>query len=502
MTIEVGRCLWPYLDALSETLPEAGDRPVLEKAGWLRPYEYRVLSGPLAVRGRVYPNRLQVRGEREELRGLSGRQAVDFATGRTTCWILRSQRRDAVLANLSVQEPLQVLQDTTAAAMLRFDAAREAMTEARRRLSELSQEHPTLVRRARRRLGGSKILEVLRDLILEGAVPQDLAWAVDRLAATPLINASAQRCAERLREEMKQALSQPLLIQGRLRCLHLEPSFQQWLYCRYVRHREVDLGDLELIDLLGALSEAAGGSRARGELPALLCLSSLRPALSGLLRPFHPKLRVLKPGEVDPRALLLAQGLLPPRGRKSRWLTSLRFWGLPRQERAALGAELELYEKLCREDRLRGEAAVNRLEAPAPPPPLLPALTARQKAAVFLLECPTWMLREVLSRLGREQIAALGREMTRLGRHSPGLRDEVLREFPAVDEPRDLGALVQLIGRLLDAPHPDHALADAALCLGALGSATCGKVLASMVEYCRRFMGGWVSGLGWWLKAH
>ncbi|MBI3929048.1 MAG: FHIPEP family type III secretion protein [Armatimonadetes bacterium] len=488
MTIEVGRCLWPYLDALNETLPELCARshesqPLLEKAGWLRPYEYRVLSGPLAVRGRVYPNRLQAVGERDEVRGLSGRQAVDFASGGAACWILRGQRGDAVRSRLSVQEPLEVLRDILEAAMRRHAGARDALVEARRKLSELSLEHPTLVRRARRRLGGSKILEVLRDLSLEGAMPHDLAWAVDRLAATPHTGASAQRCAERLREEMKQTFSNSLVVNGRIRCLHLEPSFQQWLYCRCVRHREVDLADRELIDLLGALVESVGPSRAGGKPAALLCVPSLRPALSALLRPFYRKLRVLKPSEVDPRTRLKIERLLPRPGRKSRWLTSLRFWSLPRQERAVLRDELELYERTFRDGPREEPAESSPPALPIQPRRLVfPALTARQKAAVFLLECPTWMLREILSRLDAEQIAALGREMTRLGRHCPGLRDEVLREFPSLVEPVNLAAVVQFVQRLLDLPHPYHALTDAALCLCALGSVPCQRVLPRIFD--------------------
>lgn len=501
--VELGRSLAAEADSLCRAAEGLCDRlhaefgallipPVFLEAPWLRGQEYRILYGDSEeTGGRAYPGRLQALGEADRLRGLAGRRDTEPMFGQPCVWIPRRETSVARAIGVDVAEVADVVTSHLELAMrhhLLRQAARDRVEE---RLAEVERCHPTLLGRVARRVGREQLHQVLHRLAGDGIPLGDLRFVLERLAAHPCRSTTPDGCAERLRVELKEAVCRPLARQGKLACITLHPDYQAWLFTWQQQGADRRAGEPWLTHLARSIREAMQKLERAGEKPALLCIPSVRPVLARVLGLPLPGLRVLKTAELDPTLQLLDRVRIDAPGwrmQASRWIGYAMLGG---DDRRQLKSELEEYQRCLRRRTLPLRPGLE----PVPPkavrrPRTLPGETRRtqltplQKAAVLLLECPTWVLREVLSRLQPAEISRLGREMTRMGRQSPILREQVLKELPGgAKGALELGQLMaHLRGLLEQASRPETVLTELGLCLSVLPDASyhavAGKVFA------------------------
>jgi hypothetical protein len=489
--IELGSALAGHLDLLIEaaegllgrlTRETGRDFPTISflVAPWLRACEYRILYGDKdELLGRVYPGRLLATGDPGRLRGLPGRRDYDPVSGQMGLWIPRGEGAVARAVGLPVTDPWEVFSGHLEQALRQHYSHLLALDYARERLREVQSTHPSLVHRASRRIGEANLLEVLRRLAVEGVSLADLSPVLEKLAGLSPRLADLASCTERMRGDLKEAVCRPLSRQGKLSCITLDREYQGWLARWMVRSPIQRARDPWIRHLVEALRESSQRLQRAGEIPVLLCIPSLRAGLGRLLSLPLPELRVLKTDELDPALQVLDR----VRIRVPSWLMQAsRVVGsllMPSAARRKLAAELEEYQACLRRRSLPPRPGL--AESLRPPPARRPALpessrrallSPREKAAILLLECPTWLLREVLSRLSPAEVSLLSREMSRLGLRSPQQREQVLRELPGRGRVQPTAEeILALLRRLLEeTPAPETALSELALCLSLLGS--------------------------------
>lgn len=485
--VELGRALVADADTFCRAAEALCDRlqaeagalvpPVFLEAPHLRPHEYRILYGEEEESGgRAWPGRFQAMGTADRLRGLAGKRDTEPFFGQPCVWIPGRETSVARAIGVDLADAAEVITAHLERAMRCHLARRAASERVEELLAEVARCHPSLLGRVARRIGREHLHQVLHRLAGDRIPLGDLRILLERLAANPCRTTSVDGCAERLRVDLKESVCRPLARHGKLTCLTLAPDYQAWLFTWMRNGADRRTGEPWLTHLARGLREGMLRLERAGEKPALLCIPSLRPVLARVLGLALPDLPVLKTAELDPTLQLLDRVRIASPGwrmQASRWLGYLTLGG---EERRQLRSELEDYERCLRRRTLPLRPALEppsgkAVRRPGSLPPERRAhLTPLQKAAVLLLECPTWVLRELLSRLQPEEISRLGREMTRMGRQSHALRDEVLKELPGgAKGALELGQLLAHLRALLEeASRPETVLSELGLCLSLL----------------------------------
>ncbi len=488
--VELGCALAAEAAPLQSAARSLGDRllaesgtelpsPVFVEAPWLRDHEYRIHFGDgQETGGRAWPGRLQALGDPEHLRGLAGRRDSEPLFGHPCVWIPRREASVARAIGLELAEVSEVIADHLERAM-RFELTRQAAGDrVQELLRQVEGSHPSLVARASRRLGREHLQQVLSRLASDGLPSGALRQALERLTLQPSRSGTVEGHAERLRVDLNESLCRPLARQGKLACITLDSDVQAWLFMWLSRGANPRDGERFLSHMARRLREGLVELEQTGQSPALLCLPSLRAALARALSLPLPGLRILKTEEMDPTLQVLDRIRIHSPGWQTRaglWF-SMAFLGGDRKRQ--LRTELEEYERCLRRRALPPPTARDAASGKTRRRPRLPAaaegrnihLTPLQKAAVLLLECPTWVLRELLSRMQPTEISRLSREMIRMGPHSQSLRDRVLGELRGgAGSPLELGQLLAFLNaQMHQASRPETVISELGLCLAVL----------------------------------
>lgn len=447
-------------EALAQRLAHECQAPVpppeAVEATWLKPNTYRILAGgALRAVGTAYPGRLLAVGD---LRGLKGIADLDPIRALPAAWIDRRQRASAERRGALLSEPADLVLRHVERTLRQVLNERVHMNRVFHQVARLANRNPNLVQRATRRVGREVLLVSLASLESEAIVCRDLAPLLDRVASAAPLRCTALECVEWLRSRLRSQISSEYAQQGVLECVTLEPELQQWLWCRAWQGR-LSLLDSPVRRILACLRE-------QGRPVTLLVLPYLRPILSALLRPYLDGLRVLKTDELEPGTQLSVLASVPLGAR--RWQLPWQLWRQGKLRRKVLREQLDDYARLSRAGT--GPDPVVRPEAPEPEVAVPLRLSGSQTAAVFLLECPTWLLREVLTRLPAREVHRLAQEMSRMGRQSLLYRDQVLEGFPGLNaDHSDPVAITAHLRRLLTGSVAGP-VRELAICLLALGT--------------------------------
>jgi len=451
--------------------------PAFVEAPWLRAHEYRIRFGDGQVSaGRAWPGRVRATGPSERLKSLVGIRDSEPFFGAPCTWLSPPEASLARAVGLDLTDPAQVVAEHLERVWRVVLHDQVALQRVEDLLGELAQSQPALVSRAGRRIGREPLRRILGNLVGEGLSRSGFRQALESLATQSPGAGGIQEVTERLRVEVGDWLCRPLARRETLPCLTLDPDLQAWLFTWVARGANARRGEGWLSRLARRLREDLSEFEAGGSAPALLVLPSLRPTLARALKPALPRLRVLKTSEVDPtlQVLDLARVRIPDwRMQASRWLGSAFLGGALRHQ---LKSELEDYDRCLQRRAIsmlhRSQARSRGTARRARPsrPPAQTVLTPLQKAAVLMLECPTWVLRELISKLNPTEINRLGREMIRMGPHCRVFRDQVLQELPGgARGALELGQLLShLRGLLQEAARPETVLSELALCLSLL----------------------------------
>ncbi len=483
--------------------------PIFVEAPWLRSHEYRIHFGDRQqTAGRAWPGRLRALGDPARLRRLTGRRDTEPFFGDPCVWIPPRQAAVARALGLLVADADQVIADHLERT-LRYESTRQAAGDrVRALLRQVEDTQPSLVARASRRLGREHLQQVLSRLASDGLPSGALRHALERLTLQPTRSGTVENHAERLRIDLNRSLCHPLAHQGTLACITLDSEVQTGLFLWLTRGEDPREGERFLTHLASRLREGLDEIELAGQSPALLCLPSLRAALARGLGLALPGLRILKTEEMDPTLQLLDRFRIRTPG----WPARAGLWFglalLGADRRRQLRLELEEYERCLRRRALplptSGEgpaASPPRRNRPTPSEGRPPSLTPLQKAAVLLLECPTWVLRELLSRLQPTEVSRLSREMIRLGPRSQALRGRVLGELRGDTRgPLELRQLLDFLKvQMRLACQPETVISELGLCLAVLPAPlyheVAGRVFAWLRMACAEDLRAELAGL-------
>jgi hypothetical protein len=505
LRVELGQGLATRIQDLQAEVEALGNRlltdfpaplvpPAFVAAPWLRAHEFGIALGDRQVSaGRAWPGRVRATGPSRMLKGLVGIRDADPFFGDPCTWLSPPEAPLARAAGLDLTGPAQVIAEHLERVWRVVLQEQAALQRVEDLLGELAQSHPALVSRAGRRIGREALRQILGNLAGEGLSRSVLRGVLESLATQALGAGGVEDLTERLRVEVGDWLCRPVTRRETLPCLTLAPDLQAWLFTWVARGANPRRGEGWLSHLARRLREDLAELESGGSTPALLVLPSLRPTLARVLRPALPRLRVLKTSEVNPtlQILDLARIRIPDwRMQASRWMGSALLGGALRHR---LKSELEDYDRCLQRRALsvlhRTQARSRRTARKARPshPPELTVLTPLQKAAVLMLECPTWVLRELISKLNPSEINRLGREMIRMGPHCRVFRDQVLQELPGgARGALELGQLLShLRGLLQEAARPETVLSEVALCLSLLPEPLRGPVAGRVLTWLR-----------------
>ncbi|MEW6283838.1 MAG: hypothetical protein AB1758_34820, partial [Candidatus Eremiobacterota bacterium] len=303
-------------------------------------------------------------------------------------------------------------------------------------------------------------VRVLVSLSSEGIPRTDLPGLLRCVAEAGPRDAEA--CVEWLRSRMRASLTRWLAPDGVPECIAIHPVLQVYVWW-LARNGGLEAGHYGVAHLIDSLRAAL----AAYPKAAVLCLPALRPVLRRLLRTCLPHARVVKADDLDPASGLWVRQVTG----LSRLDLVRMLWSVARIQRADpeawhwFRADSERFWGLVR----RADSQPTTVLEPEEEPPPMP-LGGIERAAVFLLECRTWLMRQILAQLRAQEIAILERHMGRLARRSLTHRNEVLDSFPGHDpEQPDVPAILAEIRRLLDEDLARTPWRELALCLVALG---------------------------------
>jgi hypothetical protein len=468
--------------------------PTFVAAPWLRAHEFGIAFGNGQFSsGRARPGRIRAMGPPSLLKNLVGIRDADPFFGDPCTWLSPPEVPLAQAMGLDLAGPAQVIAEHLERVWRVALQDQAALQRVEDLLGELAYNHPALVSRAEHRLGHQPLRRILGNLAGEGLSRPVLRGVLESLATQTLSAGGVEELTERLRVEIGDWLCRPVARRETLPCLTLDPALQAWLFTWMARGADPRRGEGWLSHLARCLREDLAQLESGGPRPALLVLPSLRPTLARVLKPALPRLRVLKTSEVSPtlQVLDLARIRIPDwRMQASRWMGSALLGGALRHQ---LKSELEDYE-FCLQRRVismlpRKQAYSRRTARKVRPshPPKSTVLTPLQKAAVLMLECPTWVLREMISKLKPSETNRLGREMIRMGPHCRVFRDQVLQELPGgARGALELGQLLShLRGLLEEAARPETVLSELALCLSLLPVPLRGPVAGRVLIWLR-----------------
>lgn len=441
--------------------------PEAVPAPWLKPHTYRILvGGVLRAEGSAYPGRLLAVGD---LSGLKGKPDLDPVRALPAYWIDRRLRGSAELQGASLSEPTEMVLRHVERTLRQVLTERAHLGKVFGQVARLMARNSNLVQRATRRVGKDVLLASLACLESEGVNCPDLPALLDRVASAAPLRCNLVECTEWMRSRLRASISADNVRQGVLECVTLHPELQQWLWCRAAQGK-LSVADAPVRRILTALRQQRAPV-------TLLTVPTLRPRLAALLRPYLEGLKVLKTDELEPGTRLSVQAN-PGLVGAERWQLPWLLFRLGGARRRGLREQLEDDARLTRQS-----GPIEQAPEHAPPESTAPTrLTGCQTAAIFLLECPTWLMREVLSLLPARDIQRLSQEMSRMGRQSMLYRDQVLDGFPGLGpESSDPRIVTAHLRRLLSGTATGP-VRELALCLLSLGP--------SYTEVARRFYTG------------
>jgi len=410
-----------------------------------RTYRFLFREEELA-RSRVHPGKTLVITSKDKLTKIPGKIDADPIYKRPCVWI---EPRDSM--KLHVTEPYTASIDKiihehlemTLRANTRIFITRQLISN---EVTDINLIDPGLVHVVLTKINLNFLVSIMRNLVSEG-IPLTFIKEIMRAIANIDIprDGNPDMITEILRKIFRNKLHTHIF--GDRLLLFTVPSnkLQLWFYCKD-RDNKLNNEDPVVKSFISQLTGLYISFQGKGFRLGVICSAPVRLILRRLLEKRLPDVVVLKPGEIDPDKDILVIKKIEVKSLKL-WLNWQWFWlSAKSPEKVVLKSSFKvLFDYLRKrkekymggklkepsrgklyipsfQDKLTGEPGEN-LPVPA-------HFTARQKTAIFLMDCSRDLLRNVLDRLSSREIAILGREMSRLPGDLVSLKREALKNIP------------------------------------------------------------------------
>ncbi|MCA9754498.1 MAG: flagellar biosynthesis protein FlhA [Candidatus Eisenbacteria bacterium] len=234
---------------------------------------------------------------------LEGQKTIEPVFGLDAVWIRPEQRTEADAAGYTVVEPTAVVA-THLSELVKANASEIlGRQEVQTMIDQVKQTTPVVVDElipAHMTVGG--VHKVLQRLLTERISIRDMLTILETLADHAPMTKDIDTLAERVREALGRAITQPLRDdRGEIGVVSLDPSLEQALV-EHVQGTGMDrllLGPEETRRLLDRISQAVQEALARTAQPVLLCSPYLRPYLRRFVERALPHVPVLSYSEVS-----------------------------------------------------------------------------------------------------------------------------------------------------------------------------------------------------------
>lgn len=233
---------------------------------------------------------------------LAGQRTVEPVFGLEAIWIRPDQRSEAEACGYTVVEPSAVVA-THLSELIKANAPEIlGRQEVRTMIDQVKQHAPVVVEElipAQLSIGG--VHKVMQRLLTERISIRDTLTILETLADHATVTKDVETLAERVREALGRAITQPLRDErGEIGVVSLEPALEQALVER-VQGGGMDrllLAPDETRLLLDRISQAVQEALVRSAQPVLLCSPYLRPYLRRFVERALPHVPVLSYAEV------------------------------------------------------------------------------------------------------------------------------------------------------------------------------------------------------------
>lgn len=417
------------------------ENPLINERSYRFLYRERELA-----RSKVHPGKTLVIPSEGKLARIPGNVDADPIYNKPCVWIEPGES-----INLQTTEPYTasidgiILQhlEMTIRANARNLITRDLISE---KITDVNMSNPDLVHAVLTKINLNYLVSVMQNLIPEGIPLTDIQEIMIALANIEMTkNQTPDRMTEVLRKVFRDKLHEHVFGDRLLLFTLPGNKLQVWFYAK-AKNNKLDENDPIVKNFIAELTNLYISFQSKGFRLGVICAAPVRLILRRLLEKHLPDVVVLKPGEIDPDKDILVIKKIEGNGMKL-WLNWQWFW------LTAKSAEKKHFEdsfknlmdylRKRKEKYIAGRSRSRDVGSPfeniyqkaisQEPGKNLPAVanfSLKQKIAIYLLDCSSDFLKEVMYQLDSKSIALLSREMARLPIDILRFRNELLKDIP------------------------------------------------------------------------
>ena len=398
------------------------------------------------VRSQVHPGKTLVIASKEKLGRIPGKIDDDPIYRKPCVWVepgetLNLQTGDPFMAsidNLIIQH-LEMVLRSYARELITIDLIRKKITD-------INLSNPDLVHSVLTKINLNYLVSVMKNLIPEGIPLTDIAEIMNAMANIEVTrNQTPDRMTEILRKIFRDKLHEHAFGDRLLLFTLPGNKLQLWFHTRS-KSNKLDEKDPIVRNFIEELTNLYISFQSKGFRLGVICAAPVRLILRRLLEKHLPDVVVMKPGEIDPDKDILVIKKIESKGVKL-WANWQWFWLTAKSPEKQYFKDsfrnLMEYLKKRKEKYIAGRAkhssgiqqeeVIFQQASPREIGRNLPAVanfTLKQKIAIYLMDCSSEFLREVMAKLDSKSIALLSREMARLPREILRFKYDLLKDVP------------------------------------------------------------------------
>jgi flagellar biosynthesis protein FlhA len=266
-----------------------------------------------AGRGEIRAGMLLVMDPQGRPITLPGEGTTEPTFGLAATWVVPGLRDEAMLMGLTVVDPATVI--TTHLTELVRDNLADLLTyaETQKLLGDLPAQYQKLMGElVPARITTAGIQRVLQGLLGERVSIRDLPRILEAIAEALAVTQSTMLITEHVRARLARQITTVCTGEsGLVPIITLSPAWEQAFAAALTGHgdeRQLAMAPSELQRFVREVQESLETYAMRGELPALVTMSSLRPFVRSVIERFRPATVVLSQNELHPKARLRTLG--------------------------------------------------------------------------------------------------------------------------------------------------------------------------------------------------
>ncbi|MCD4782975.1 MAG: FHIPEP family type III secretion protein [Candidatus Eremiobacteraeota bacterium] len=412
---------------------------------------YRFLfQEQVLAHSRVHPGKTLIITSREKLAKIPGKIDADPIYSKPCVWIEPTESivlKTSEPYSASISQLILEHLEMTLRANTRTFITRELVSE---QVTLINISEPDTVHAVLSKINLNCLVSIMKNLVPEGIPLTFTNEIMKALAHIEVIERNdPDKMTELLRKIFRDQIHNYIFREKLLLFTYLDEKIQLWLYTNRKKNRLSDK-DPVVKKILDGLINLYISFQRKGFRLGILCSAPVRLILRRILEKKLPDVVVLKPGEIDSEREILVVKKIEHNDIKQKlnwywfWLTAHS------EEKKQFRTSLKKLDKLIenRSERYIGKHLEGRAQSESvsaycrnrvsgKPSENLPAIsfyTPMQKIAIFLLGCPSALMQEIFSNLTTQEIAVLGRGMSRLPLESGKMSKKIINDIPGLKD--------------------------------------------------------------------